>query len=82
MGSVTQHGVVGDHDQGHALGVEPFQQAHDFFARGAVQIAGGLIGQHTVGAGHQGAGNGHALALAPGELGRAVVHAVLQAHFC
>ena len=48
----------------------------------AVQVASGLVGQHAVGPCDQGAGNGHTLAFAAGQLGRAVVYAVLQPHTC
>ena len=38
--------VVGDHDDRGALGVEFLEQVEDRGAGGAVEVAGGLVGQH------------------------------------
>jgi hypothetical protein len=48
--------------------------------RGAVQVAGGLVGQHAGRLRDQGARDGHALALAARQLGRAVLGALGQTH--
>ena len=56
------------------------EQLHDLRAAGAVQRAGGFIGQQQPGLSHNGAGNGHALALAAGELVRPMVNPVGKAH--
>jgi hypothetical protein len=56
-----------------------FEQAHDFLAGGAVEVAGRLVGENHRRLHDRGAGDGHALALPAGELVRAMVGAVLQA---
>jgi hypothetical protein len=58
-------GVVGHHEKGLAAIVHQApQQGQDLAAGGAVQVAGGLVGQEDQGVGHQGPGDGHALLLA------------------
>ena len=52
------------------------KKIEDLFRRLAVEVAGGLVGDQQPGVGDDGAGDGDALFLAPGELGRAVVRAV------
>ena len=79
VGVGGRHGVVGHHDDrlaelGHAVAEEGQQGG----ARGRVEVAGGLVGEDHVRAGHQGAGAGHALLLAAGELGRRVRQPVGQ----
>ena len=56
------------------------QLLHDLAAGGRVQVAGRLVGHDDGGLGRNRAGDGDALLLAAGHLGRAVVHAVGQAH--
>ena len=51
--------------------VEGAQQFHDLVAALGVEVAGGLVGQQHGGLGDDGPGDGHALLLAAGELGRA-----------
>ena len=66
--------LVGDEDHGHALlAVEALEDGHDLFARAGVQRAGRLVGQDDGRVVDQRAGDGHALLLAAGELGRPVV---------
>ena len=48
--------------------------------RAAVEVAGGLVGQHAGRMRHQRARDRHALALAARQLGGPVLHALLQAH--
>ena len=55
--------VVGDHDNGMSLGVEPHEDVHDVLAAFGVQGAGGLVGQYDFAAVHQGAGDAHPLLL-------------------
>ena len=45
----------------------------------AVEVAGGLVGEDERRVGHERAGDGHALLLAAGQLGRLVVEAVAEA---
>ena len=69
------------HDERRAL--LPRQLQHELehaLGRGAVQVARGLVGQHAGRLGDQGTGDGHALALAARQLGRAVLHTPGQAH--
>ena len=72
--------VVGDHDdrlaQVLAHGGQRRQQGG---GRGGVQGTGGLIGEDDLGAAHEGAGHGHALLLAAGELVGPVGQAVTDA---
>ena len=46
-----------------------------------VERARGLVAQQKLGIFCQGTGDGHALLLAAGKLGREVLHALAQAHF-
>ena len=48
------------------------KRGQDVRGRFAVQVAGRFVGEHQVGLVHQRAGDGHALLLAAGELGRRV----------
>ena len=72
--------VVGDDDKRRALVA---RQVHHQFehpvGRAAVQVAGGLVGQHAGGLGHQCAGNRDPLALAAREFRRPMLQPVLQA---
>jgi hypothetical protein len=74
-------GVVGREYEGHVLlALHAAHQGDDLGAGVAVEIGGGLVGEHQRRCGGQGAGDGHALALAAGELCRQVALAVRQAH--
>src|SRR5712692_6497236 len=70
--------LMGDQHDGVALAVQALERRHDLVAGGAVEVAGGLVGQQDGGVVHQGASDGHALALAAGELVGLVIHAVLE----
>ena len=72
-------GVMGDQDDGVALGGQILQQRHDFRAALAVERAGGLVGEDDLAAVHQRAGDGNALLLSAGKLARAVVQPVAKA---
>ena len=65
-------GVVGDEDDRAARPVELAEQLEDLAARGLVEVAGRLVGEDERGVGDEGAGDGDALLLAAGELGRLV----------
>src|ERR1017187_2170328 len=69
---------VGDQDDGIALLVEAFEEAHDFVAGGGIEVAGGLVGQQNGRVVDERAGDRDALALAAGKLVRLVVHAGFQ----
>jgi hypothetical protein len=68
-------GLVGDEDDGVALGLEIVEEGHDLDAGLGVEVAGGLVGEDDGGVVDQGAGDGDALALSAGELVGLVVHA-------
>src|SRR5688572_6490164 len=68
--------LVGDEDDGVAVGVELLEHAHDLLAGGAVEVPGGLVGEQDGRAHDQGPRDGHPLALTAGELVGLVVHAV------
>lgn len=70
---------MGDDDQGGAGGIQRFEQGRDFLAGGAVEVAGGFVGQQHRRAHDRGAGDRHALALAAGKFVGAVVGARLEA---
>jgi hypothetical protein len=73
-------GVVRDHHDGLAeFAVQLVQQVQHLGGGGAVEVAGGLVGDDQRRVGHQCAGDGHALLLAAGELVGVVVGAVGQA---
>ena len=67
--------LVGDEDDGVALGVEVVEERHDLLAGLGVEVAGGLVGEDDGGTVDQRAGDGDALALAAGELVGLVHHA-------
>src|SRR5271157_206020 len=79
LGVVGDVLLVRDHDDGLAGIVELAQHFHDFITGGRVQVTGGFVGQDDVGVVDQRAGDGHALLLTPGELGRPVVDSIAQA---
>jgi hypothetical protein len=72
--------VVSDDDQRHTVLVEAIEQAQDLFARGHVELTGGLVGQQQHRPIGQGPRDGDALHLSTGELGGAVASPVLQAN--
>src|SRR6266540_3824294 len=72
--------VVGDHHDGGAVGVQLLQQHEHARARGLVEVAGRLVGEHDRRAGDQRPGDRDPLLLAAGELGRVMVEPVAQAH--
>ena len=75
MGVFGDIRLVGDEDDGVALGLELVKEGHDLDAGFGVQVAGGLVGQDDGGTVDQGAGDRYALALSAGELVGLVIHA-------
>ena len=69
---------MGDHDHKVVTGYFP-QELHDLLAGLAVKGAGGFVRQHDGRIVDEGAGDGHALHLPAGKLGRALVHLIHQA---
>ena len=67
-GEGSHFGVVGDHDDGVALGVEAAEEVGDDALVGGVEVAGGLVGEDDGGLVDEGAGDADALLLAAGEL--------------
>ena len=79
VGVGRRHGVVGDHHD--RLAELPHGLAHegeDLGAGAAVEVAGGLVGEDDLRAAGEGAGHGHALLLATGELAGPVLEAVAE----
>ena len=65
-------GVVGGEEEGRAeLAVEPLHRLQDVVGVLGVEVGRRLVGEDEVGPLDDGPGDGHALALAAGELGRA-----------
>src|SRR4051795_4477193 len=60
--------LVGDQDHGVARPMELVEEQHDLLGRGRIEVAGGLVGEQDRRLVDQGAGDGHALALAAGQL--------------
>ena len=79
MGELGDVGLMGDDDDGVALGVEVVEEGHDLVAGFGVEVSGGLVGEDDGGVVDQGAGDGDALALAAGELIGLVHHAGAEA---
>ena len=72
---------MGDDHNGHAvLAALLLQKRQDLLAGVIVQRTGGLIAQQQLGPLGQGPGDGNALLLAAGELGREIYHALTQPH--
>ena len=71
--------VVRDHDD-EAVAGNLGKQVHDLDARLGVKGSRGLVCQHDLWVVHKGAGDGHALHLSAGELGRSLVDVLAQAH--
>ncbi|MNI49544.1 hypothetical protein D3C73_1041580 [compost metagenome] len=77
--AARQFHVVDVDDDGNAGGAALIgQQLHDFNRGLGVQRRGGLVGQQQLGTLHQGAGDGHALALAARQRIRALVRKARQ----
>ena len=77
----SQRLVVRHHHKGGAVGTRQVQHVFKHaVGGGAVEVAGGLVGQYAGRARDQRTRNGNALALAARQLGRAVVHAFFQPH--
>src|SRR6056297_4188789 len=73
VGNVYNARVVGGEDEsGGKFGINLLHQLDDGGAGFGVEVGSGFVGQDDLGAGYQGAGNGHPLALAAGELAGAV----------
>ena len=60
--------VVGDQDNGVALGVKLMENVNDLLAGFGVQCAGGFVCQNQLGIGDDGPGDGHTLLLTAGKL--------------
>src|SRR5882724_10023302 len=75
MGILGDIGLVGDYDDGVAVGVELVEESHDLVAGLGVEVSGGLVGEDDGGAVDEGASDGDTLALASGELVGLVHHA-------
>ena len=75
-----RHLVGNDHGGDAHAPVDVLDQPEDAAGGGGVQGGGGLVAQQHLGIGGQGAGDGDALLLAAGELGRVGVGLVGQAH--
>ena len=71
-------GVVGDHDDGVAEGVNITEFFHDDVGGAGVEVAGGLVGEDEAGVGDEGAGDGNALLLTAAELPWHVVLTFLE----
>ena len=69
-----------DHDDRRAGVVQRVENIHDLVARSRVQRAGRLVRQQQLWAAHDGTRNGDALALTAGELVRAEIQPLTEAH--
>ena len=72
--------VVGDEQNREPAPPQRQQERHNFVAGGAVEVAGGLVGEKQNGLVDQGARDGDALALAARELARTVPRPLSQTH--
>ena len=81
VGPRRQLGLVRHDHAGHAARADLAQQAHHGLAVDRVERAGRLVGQQQPAVADHGAGDGHPLTLAAGELVREVVGAVGDAEF-
>ena len=70
LGKMKKLGVVRDHNDRGAFGVQAGQQFHDRFAVLRVEIPRGFVGEYDAGLRAQGAADGHALPFALRELPR------------
>lgn len=73
-----ESGVMGDHNDGVAFGVDAAEFFHDDVGGARVEIAGGLVGKDDFGFGDERAGDGDALLLAAGKLMWHIVLALLE----
>ena len=72
---------MGHGEQGGAMGIDAVeQQVEDAPLVARVQIAGGLVGEQQPGSRQQGAADGDALFLTLGEIVRAALELVADAH--
>ena len=79
--ALGERALVGDHDDGHSERVLDFaEEEKDLLAGGAVEIAGGLVGEEDCGLIYQRAGEGAALLLAAGEFAGAMLGAGREAN--
>ncbi len=81
MGGEMQHAwIVRHHHHRATAAVQLGEHLHDAVTAGAIQVPGGFIRQDQQRIVDQGAGDGHALLLPAGELGRFMATAFLQPH--
>src|SRR6267378_1615706 len=73
-------GLVRHHHDGLPLAVQVREDLHDFLTRRRVEVARRLVGEQDARVVHQRPRDGHALALAAGQLVRLVLHPVPQPH--
>jgi hypothetical protein len=71
---------VRHHRNRHTALVQTLEDAHDFDARGAVEISGGLVRKQQSRIVHKGACDRDALLLAAGELAGMMLGAIIQAN--
>jgi len=67
-------------DRDSLAAVQVLEHVQHFLGGGGVQVPRGFVRQQDAGVVDEGAGDGYALLLAAGELGRGVVHAIGKAH--
>ena len=80
VGALGDGGFVGDHQHGEiALAAQVGEQIEDPLAGDGVEAAGGFVGEQDGRVVGESAGDGDALTLAAGELGRALLVADVQA---
>ena len=72
-------GIVRDEHDGNAVRVQGIEQAHDALGGRRVEGAGGLVGQHNLGAAHERARDGDALLLPARQLLGGVSEPVAEA---
>ena len=82
LGVLRHVGIMGDEDDGDAVGaVELLEHLEDFLAGARIEVAGRLVGEEHPRPVDQRPGDGHALLFAAGKLRRLVVDAIRQADF-
>ena len=73
--------IMGHHHEGSTeFGIQFAHQGVDAGRALVIQVAGGLIGQHQPGLVDQGPGDGHPLALTPGQLAGPVFQTMAEAY--
>src|SRR5919197_3996166 len=77
VGRITR--IVRNHTDGGATAVQLAEQLHHGLAVRRVEVSRWLVGERDEGIASDGAGNGDALLLTAGELGRVVLHPVAHA---